>query len=439
MAQRFDVSARLAEGRDAVAHTQAYVSACHRLGYRDPDLTGYEGQLADRYDSEVGLDLHVLDADCAALGALADAVEDILLRQCGQSAELAGAWRGPGAEAAAEFLRRHCAAGTELTRRLRAAALACGALRDTLWRLVDTKVAAVLAVDGRVGARGSGWLTAAHAVSSGTDDPHAVDIVEKQVMPYVDNDIRGEWAAAVRSAKDQAVAVYASAIAAADPGAGVLFAIPADLGPTTPLDGSGATGAVLVAPTSIPADVPPSTPAPDETFAPEPASADAPPAPAAPVGDTPTDPAPLPGMGLPGDLGLPTGGLPLGGGSGLGGLGGLGGLAPRLADALGDPGFEAPADAPAFVDDESEDPTDVEDAGDPETDTETEPAVAATALSEEPGEAIPADAATPDATPVAQEPGSGETDGDPAAEAASDQPTKTPCEIAAEELPQVGR
>lgn len=94
MAARYDVAGRLAEGRDAVAHTQAYVSAGSRLGYRHPDLTGYEGQLTDRYDSEAGLDLRLLDTDCAALAALAEAGEDALRRQRGQLVDLAAAWRG---------------------------------------------------------------------------------------------------------------------------------------------------------------------------------------------------------------------------------------------------------------------------------------------------------------------------------------------------------
>ncbi|MGB3283513.1 MAG: hypothetical protein WBA95_00095, partial [Mycolicibacter algericus] len=215
MAPRYDVAARLAEGREAVAHTQAYVSACHRRGYGHPDLTGYDGQLADRYDSEAGLDLRCLDADCAALAALAGAAEDALRRQRGQLDALAAAWRGPGADAAVEFVRRHCESGAQLTARLRAAATGCEVLRDELWRLVDTKVAAVTAVDDRAGAHRPTWLAAAHAVNAGSGDEHAAEVIDKQVIPYVDNDVRGECATAVLSARDGVAGAYRAAAGSA--------------------------------------------------------------------------------------------------------------------------------------------------------------------------------------------------------------------------------
>ena len=67
MAEKFDVAARLAEGRPAVDNIQTYVSACHALGYANPDLTLHASQVRDWYGSEDGLDLRALDADCAAL------------------------------------------------------------------------------------------------------------------------------------------------------------------------------------------------------------------------------------------------------------------------------------------------------------------------------------------------------------------------------------
>ncbi|WP_109519730.1 hypothetical protein, partial [Mycolicibacter heraklionensis] len=298
MAQQYDVPARLDEGREAVAHTQTYVAACYRLGYRHPDLTGYDGQLVDRYASEAGLDLRRLDADCAALGALADAADDALRTQRRGLAELSDSWRGPGAGAATEFLRRHCDAGAELTARLRAAVAGCGVLRDEVWRLVDAKVAAVLAVDDRVGAGRPAWLAAAHAVNSGANDPHAAEVIEQQVIPHVDNDVRGEWLAAVRSAKDGIDAAYRAAVATADPGTGAVFAIPGELGPIAQLDPPVSVSPVVVA-APVPADSPPVNP---------------PPAPGELAGAAAPDPAPAPetlpaepglpaGLGLPGDLG----------------------------------------------------------------------------------------------------------------------------------------
>lgn len=432
MARRYDVSARLAEGRDALARTQTYVSACHRLGYRHPELTGYDGQLTDGYEGETGLDLEVLDADCAALNALADAADDALRAHRGQLVELDRSWRGPGGDAATEFLRRHCDTAAQLTARLRAAAAACGTLRDELWRLVDTKVVAVLAVDDRVGAAHPAWLAAARAVNSGTDDAHAAELIDKQVMPYVDTVVRGEWLAAVRSARDGIGAAYRATVAAADPGPGVVFAIPGDLGPPLAAE---LLIPVATAPVelSAPADWPPANPA----TAPGAAAA----APAAASPELPADPDPPagPGLqaGLPGDLG---GGLPAGG---LGGLSGLGGLIPRLADAFGDPGLGEPFGDRRFDDAVPADPTDADDPEGPDDpDPEAEPVgeTAAEADESAAGEAAeevePAEKADPD--PEAEDTADvQETAG--TQEPTADGPPKTPCELAAEELPQVGQ
>lgn len=449
MAHRYDALARLAEGREAVAHTQAYVTACHRRGYRHPDLTGYDGQLADRYDSEAGLDLGVLDADCAALRALADAADDTLNRQRGQLGEFAAAWRGPGAEAATDFLRRHCEAGAELTARLRAAATGCEVLRAELWRLVDTKVAAVLAVDDWVGAQRPAWLAAAHAVSSGADDERAAEVIEKQVMPYVDNDVRGEWVSAVRAARDGVAAAYRTAVAAADPAPGVVFAIPGDLAPVAyadePVPVAPVVPAALVAPVA-PGPAPVDVPLDASDVPAEQAASPATVTPTAPLGDMPADLGIPPGLGMPGDLGLPSGGLPTGGG---GGLGGLGGLIPRLADAFGDPGLgdslSDPFDDPARVDDhDSADPDDSEPG--PESEPESGPADDAVEEAEaaEPTEAEPAAGETeaaPEAEPAAEpaEETAATEETEQAPEPPADVLPKTPCEIAAEELPQVGQ
>ena len=61
-----DVAARLAAGRPSVSNTQAYVSACHAVGYQHPDLTAHGAQILEWYGGEDGLDLDALDADCGA-------------------------------------------------------------------------------------------------------------------------------------------------------------------------------------------------------------------------------------------------------------------------------------------------------------------------------------------------------------------------------------
>ena len=42
-----DVAARLAQGRPAVANTEAYVDACRAVGYQNADLTSRGGQIGE--------------------------------------------------------------------------------------------------------------------------------------------------------------------------------------------------------------------------------------------------------------------------------------------------------------------------------------------------------------------------------------------------------
>jgi hypothetical protein len=51
------------------ASNRNYVQACHALGCQHPDLTAHGSQVAGWYESEVGLDLRVLDGDIAELRA----------------------------------------------------------------------------------------------------------------------------------------------------------------------------------------------------------------------------------------------------------------------------------------------------------------------------------------------------------------------------------
>ena len=406
---RFDVPTRLADGREAVGHSQTYVSVCQRRGFTHPDLTGYPGQLWGWYDGEDGLDLAALDDDCAALWATVGAAEEALRVQRGQLDRLAAAWRGPGSDRAARFLRAHCDTGAALTARLRGAAAACDRLRDDLWRLIDEKVAAAVEIDDRVCAQRPEWLAAA-----GTDSSESDDVIDRQVIPYVANAIAGDWLAAMRATRAGAAAAYETATVAAEPESGVVFPIPDVLGPDFGYDGTS--------PSAYP------TPS-------------APPAPAEAADDRPD-------LGGPADAGLPEAGqLPGGLGStdGIGvpgGLAGLAGLVPRIVDAIGSlfgPGGDGLTDPFGYdpVDDKQPD-TELVDDEDTDPDADAAEAVAEeTAESGEPepvppaeevGEEAPAEdpAAAPLDQPVA------------AAPAPSDVGEKTPCEIAADELPQVG-
>src|ERR1700759_1292117 len=231
MAGRFDVPARLAEGRPAVEHTQTYVQACHALGYQHPDLTAHGSQVADWYDTETGLDLRVLDDDSAELRAALNTIDEALWLQRAQITEIAAAWTGSGAESATRFLQRHCDAAAEGAAHARAAADGYAALRDKLWQLVDGKAATAVAIDDRRPGERSAWLAAAHTVTAGAGNRSAEELVRQQVTPYVDNDIRVDWLTAMRSAAASVEAAYDAAVEALSSAREVCFEIPGELGP----------------------------------------------------------------------------------------------------------------------------------------------------------------------------------------------------------------
>jgi hypothetical protein len=333
---RFDVAARLAEGRPAVEHTQTYVRACHVLGYQHPDLTAYGSQVSDWYETEAGLDLRVLDDDSAELAAAVNVIEEALHLQRAQLAELMAAWQGSGADSAMWFLQHHCEAATAVAANAHAAAEGCAALRDNLWEIVDRKVATAIAIDDRTLGERPEWLAAAHTVMAGAGDRSAAEgLVRQQVNPYVDNDIRTDWVTAMHSAVVSVATSYEVIIHALMSAPEVCFETPGELGPSwqpVPYEPFGrilATRIVQEAP--LPAGAVPTTPAA--------ASASLPPTTAAPPtlpAGTSEDLSPIPAeLAAPlGDAaGLSTGAGNLGG---LGGLaGGLGGVVGKIADGIG--------------------------------------------------------------------------------------------------------
>jgi hypothetical protein len=462
VANRFDVAARLAEGRPAVEHTQTYVQACHVLGYQHPDLTGHGSQVRDWYETETGLELRVLDDDSAELRAAVNTIDEALWLQRAQLSEIAAAWTGSGADSATRFLQRHCDTAAEVAARVGAAAEAYAALRDNLWQLVDTKAATAVAIDDRRMGERSTWLAAAHTVTAGTGNRSAEELVRQQVTPYVDNDIRGDWLTTMRSTAASEEASYDAAIDALSSTREVCFEIPGDLGPRwqpvfdEPPGTSPATATVPEMPT--PTDIGPTVPA----------AASAPPPP-------PTQPPPSLSPGtlddwssLAPDLAAPLGdtaGLSTGAGN-LGSLGGLagsiggvvgkivdgiGGLVGSLADGFSDPsGAGDPLlDDPLDDDDplrDDDDDTDDDDKADDADDADTvdaEPAGAdegATgegANDEAPGESPSAAGDSVD-EPVAQQV-TPPPDSPPPLPSEPQPDGSTPCEIAADELPQAGQ
>jgi hypothetical protein len=457
MADRFDVSARLAEGRPAVEHTQIYVDACHQLGYQQPDLTAHTSQVWDWYDSEVGLDLQTLDDDTGALRAAVNAIEEALWVQRTQVTELAAAWRGSGADTAMRFLQRHCDVGAEVAARVGAAAEHYAGLRDDIWKSVDGKVANAVAIDERRVAERSSWLAACHSVTTGTGDRStAEELIRQQVKPYVDNDIRNDWLAAMSSGSASVAASYDEAIHALASTSDVRFDIPGDFGPSWQ-PAFEARPVTEVTPTMAPpAEPAPTVPAAAPAFRsprstePQTLSTDGP-------EDVPSMP---PEWVTPfGDAsGLSTGAGNLGGlGGATGSIGGvvgsivdsIGSILGSLAGGLGD----GPGSGPSLADDAlTGDPVDLDDAdkredADTDDDDEAEPVSVddATAAERPPDPVVENQPTTSDpvAEPVGQPldppPPAAPPDDQPPLVAAPQTEGPTPCEIAEDELPQAGQ
>lgn len=445
MAEKYDAASRLAEGTPAVEDMQNCVWACHLLGYQNPDLTVHVAQVRDWYASEDGLNLRALDNDCAALDAAASAVSDAVARQDGQLTAVSAAWQGGGADASREFLRRHQDASAAAAAAVRSSADALAALRDNLWEVVDGKVATTMAVGQRAQAD---WLAAAQTVATGAGDrATASELIDQHVKPFVDNDIRADWLTAMRSAAAAVEDLYDAATAEVSAERDAVFDVPGDLGPSwtppprdddIPTKPAGAAIPVGGAPSwSAPIWAPPASPPP------MPVAAEPPPAPI-PSGVDPA--ATTPAMAAPPSMpSMPSlGGLP-DVGSGLSGLGQqlgdvFGSLLGNADDGLADPGeFDDPKlDEPEPLD-ETDDPvdeTDADEAADDEVDEEPveDPAVDACPTVETPPPAEDPSPVDPAPTPIPPPP-------EPAPPPAEPAPVgdETPCEIAADELPQVGQ
>jgi hypothetical protein len=463
VADWLDVAARLDEGRPAVEHTQTYVRACHVLGYQHPDLTAHDSQVCDWYETEAGLDLRVLDDDSAELGAAVNAIDEALQLPRAQLAELSAAWSGSGADSAARFLQRHCDASAAVVAHVRAAAQGCAALRDNLWQQVDGKVATAVAIDDRRLGERSAWLAAAHTVTTGAGDRSAADeLVHDQINPYVDKDIRTDWLTAMRSTTASVVASYDAAIHALTSAPEVRFEIPGELGPSwrqmfdEPLGSSSAPRATPEV--ALPADPVPTMPA-AASIPPPPTTVAPPTFPADALGDLSSL---TPGLAAPlGDAtGLPTGAGNLGGLGGLAGniggvvgkiVDGIGGLLGSLADGLADPPgprdalLDDPLDADDPVADESDqaDDTDDDTTDNKPHDDAAEPAGEGPSAADDAVDEPAAQQVTPpppDTPPPAEASPAAPPPADPAAPTSAPQPDeKTPCEIAADQLPQAGQ
>lgn len=426
-----DAVARLHDGQAALDDLQTCVDACGLAGYR----------LRDAYGAEEGLDLRALDADAAALRAAADRAGQGAELVRAQAGRLADAWRGPGGERASAFLGRHGAAADRLAAAVRAAADCCATLGAELWRILDARVAHTQAVAGSVP---PAWLAAARAVLSGRPDPgDAASIVDDQVRPFVHNTVLGEWTVAMRQADDDARAAYRRAMAALGAEGPIRFEIQGDWSPAmpTPAARSAPAPATVLAPSAAPAPTTAPSAMPVASAGPSMPPA-APPAP--PV--NPLD-ALTSGPFAPPTLSTPPMSMP-----GEGGLFGSGGSTGGPPDVPPPPGIpeadhripEQPDEPPKVG--EPEEPDEPEDPDEPDDPDEPEDPDGP-GESDEPGEPPESGEPTePGAPPESGDPGPPSasstvpTDPVPAeAPAVAEAPAPaTPCEIAADDLPQVG-
>jgi hypothetical protein len=466
MAAAYDVAGRLAEGDRALMVLAEYVAACQVLGLPSA------ASLTELYRAESGLDLAALSADARSLDTAVLAAQDALRLQGNGYRDLTSQWSGTGGAAAAGFLRTLTVAAEDVVAHLQRSAQALTTLRDELWRAVDAKVDAVLRADAQAAAHRDQWSAAARAVLGGAGDVAAAsEIVDQQVNPFVLRVVSGDMVPALQEASDVVAAAYDSAIAAVTP-AGVSFAVPFVMTPEWAPSASSfsagppvyqaAAAAPLGALGNAASWAPSAPPAPAEPIATPSMGASGVPEPA--LGAAATTPA---AAGLPADPGLGSGvgglgqqladaiGGALGSMAGLApdgsGLGGLDGIKDGLGAGLGDDLGFADKDETADSDDadrdddqdqdQDEDENKAEDGaddkadGEADADDESVDEVAAEspdpAVAQPPADPVqPPPAPTPPPAPVSvlAEPVAGQ--GNPTA--------KTPCEIAADELPQVG-
>lgn len=433
----FDVAGRLAEGVVALNNTEIFVSACAVRGYHHADLTLHSNQLRDWYGTEEGLDLQVLDADCVSLRAAAfSAAEAVRTLPAGTLD-----WSGDGGSAAADFLDRHGAQAQRVAIAVDAAAKSVERLRDELWRLVDGKVDATMSLDERASVRRSEWLAAAHTViAAGSSVEEAAAVVDSEIRPFVEAVVAGEWLPAMRQAGRAVAAAYRAAVDGVASRPTARFDIPGALMPLGPP--AVAASAFPSVPTAQRASSPAFDLPPVGVPAMTPSVAEPVPNPMDSVAATP--PVPVTPQ-LPAEAPAWSGGDPLSAVGGLPGrfadaLGGLLGGSSGGAPALSEPGsFEAP-EIPDF---EPDPPAEEEVASEePAEDTESEGGEGEAAGEEPPVE----DPATDDPDGAAQELTTAESVEDPQEAVAAVpepepavDPSATPCEIAADELPQVGQ
>lgn len=148
MADQYDVDGRLNEGLPNVNHSQSLTSTAHKHGFNNPDLTANESQLLDWYKLDEGMDLGKLTSDAQLFGSAVTKMSDAAETQHTQTNKLKGLWEGDGAEAANTFIKTHNTTADSVVKEFGLVQTGLGSLRDALWRIVDGKVQTAISVDG---------------------------------------------------------------------------------------------------------------------------------------------------------------------------------------------------------------------------------------------------------------------------------------------------
>lgn len=444
----------LAAGAPAAEVMTEYVRACRRLGHSVLE----PAHLHAAYTAEEGMDLQALDDDHRTLSEALAAVEAALVLQEQAHRALAAAWRGAGAVAAVDHLVRHTETAATVVDGLRGSVAALDELRNRLWQLVEAKVDTTQGIEAR-GTRAE-WLSAARTVTAGVGDrAGASEMVDMQVAPFVATDIALDWVSTMRDTESAIRQAYRDAAAAIASQASAVFERPGLSGaiPVAAETVSVASAPAAVVPTSFVAGPAAAGTVPAQSavsMEAVPASTSTPTAPAAAPSVAPTTPVaadPMAAAAAP----MPAATSPLG--SGMSGLSGLGqSFSDMLGGLLGSGGglgetLGAVGDLDPFSDDRTEG-AELDDLGDPEPDEdeedpdgeepdEDEPLEGETPAEESAGPAeaeVPAEPVAVTPEPVVPTPVP-EPLADPAVAAPAEPvPADTPCEIAADELPQAG-
>ncbi|MBU3706571.1 MAG: hypothetical protein FGM50_07790 [Mycobacterium sp.] len=271
-----EISGSLARGRGAVANTQTYAAACRRLG-----LTALSAErIAELYDAEDGMRPDTLDADAAALTAAAAAAQDALASAHAASGLLAQAWMGRTGGAATDVLRGQCASAVHLIGGLRAAAGTLRTLRALLEDLMQIKADTAVSIDDRRSAERGRWLAHASAVLAGVPDESALDTVRREIAPYVNSDITGQWVPAMLRCSDAVHAAYADAVSSLSAYAPLRVETPAAVSGIRAVHTAGGREAAPAAPPiATPAVTPAATPTATPSVTPAAAPSATPPVP----------------------------------------------------------------------------------------------------------------------------------------------------------------